>query len=183
MESSATLKVAPVHFDGQVMQIYHLAFLIAFAAAPAAAADQKLVLSPLQIQQMQMRTFEAPYEVVFPSVVSVLQDSGFRLEAADKVSGFVSGTASTPAKSSWGSYKKQTPVASVFIEKISEKSASVRINFVTVKEKNNGYGGVRRDELPVMDIAVYSDAFEKISQAIFVRQSIRSSTQSQTIPQ
>lgn len=148
------------------------ALLLALSANPSTARDKLPAMTALQVQQMQVREFEAPYDVVFASVVSVLQDSGYRIENADKYSGFVGATASSKTRTAFFARKKQTPIVSAFIEPVGKKGCRVRINFVTVKESNYGLGDFKKDELPVLDAAVYSEAFEKISQAVFLRMSI-----------
>ena len=48
----------------------------------------------------------------------------------------------------------------------------VRLNFVMTKVSVSGFGG-GEDEEPILDPAIYQEAFEKIEQAVFVRQSMR----------
>lgn len=142
-------------------------------ASPAALAKKQPELSPLAIQQMQTRDFEFDKSIVFSSVMTVLQDSGYRIGSADKETGLITGTASTSGKTTWMPFvgfgrSKKTPVVSAFIEEIGPKFTKVRLNFVMTKASSNGFGS-NQDEEPILDQSVYQQAFEKVDQAIFVR--------------
>ncbi|MES1985346.1 MAG: hypothetical protein V4461_10365 [Pseudomonadota bacterium] len=132
-------------------------------------------MSPLQVQELQSRTVETTKTIAFSAVMSVLQDSGYRIGSADRDTGLITGVASTNTKMTWmpfigfGSSKK-TPVVSAFIEDISPTSTKIRLNFVMTKNRNNSIG-MGQDEEPILDATVYRDAFEKVDQAIFIRTS------------
>jgi len=157
-----------------------LAVTLAFGVSDVEAKDKKP--SGLELQQIQSRDFDANYDTVFPSVVTVLQDAGYRIQSADKNSGLVTGVASTKSKLSYGltgwGKKKKTPVVSAFIEARGKSAARVRLSFVMAKTKSSQYGMNSADEDPILDAMIYQDAFEKISQAIFVRTSMDGPTSS-----
>ena len=140
----------------------------------AIAKDSKM--TALQIQQMQVKDVEVNKSIAFSSVMSVLQDSGYRIGSADKETGLITGIASTNTKTTWLPFvgfgaSKKTPVVSAFIEEIGPQYTKIRLSFVMTKLSANGLGG-GADEKPILDPQVYQDAFEKIEQAIFVRQSM-----------
>ena len=88
----------------------------------------------------------------------------------------ITGIASTNTKTTWLPFvgfgaSKKTPVVSAFIEEIGPQYTKIRLSFVMTKLSANGLGG-GADEKPILDPQVYQDAFEKIEQAIFVRQSM-----------
>lgn len=159
------------------MKFHRVAFLAAAGAALApipAVAKDKNALTGLALQQIQARDFETTAEVLFPSVVSVLQDAGYRISEADKASGFVSGVGSAEQKLTfnwfWGFGKKKTvPVVSAFIEQRGPNISRLRLNFVMSKSKSREN---MSDETPISDPAVYKDAFEKIEKEVFVRQAM-----------
>jgi hypothetical protein len=137
----------------------------------------------LALQQIQSRDYDANYDTVFPSVITVLQDAGYRIQSADKNSGLITGTASTKSGMRWGlvggwGKSKKTPVVSAFIEPRGPAMARVRLSFVMAKTKSTMYGMNSSDESPITDPAVYQEAFEKIEQAIFVRTSMDAPTPS-----
>lgn len=147
---------------------------LALSASGVAAKDKKP--TGLELQQIQSRDFDATYDSLFPSVVTVLQDAGYRIQSADKNSGLITGVASTKSKLSYGltgwGKKKKTPVVSAFVESRGASVSRVRLSFVMAKTKSSLYGMNSADEDPILDPAVYQDAFEKISQALFVRTSM-----------
>ena len=141
-----------------------------------ASAKKNPPISSLALQQIQARDYEAPKSVTFPSLMTVLQDSGYRIESADKDTGLITGVASTTSKTTynffWGlGKKKRTPVVSAFVEDRGLGSR-VRLNFVLATTKSRIYGVNSSDEEPITDPAPYRDAFERIEKEIFVRQAM-----------
>jgi len=148
----------------------------ALLACGPAQAKKPPEISGLALQQIQSRDFEVTKEISFPAVMTVLQDSGYRIGDADKDTGLITGTASTKSTTTynifWGlGKKKRTPVVSAFIEDRG-RGSRVRLNFVLSTAKNRIYGQASSDEEPINDPAIYRDAFEKIEKEIFVRQAL-----------
>lgn len=144
------------------------------AAAPLAVAAKDKQPSGLELQQLQTKEYENPYDTVFPAVVTVLQDAGYRISGADKQSGLITGTASTKSHMNWMPFigfgrSKKTPVVSAFVEPRGAKMSRVRLSFVMAKTKNMAYGMQTSDEEPITDAVVYQEAFEKLGKEIFVR--------------
>ena len=131
-------------------------------------------LTPIEIRNIQSRRFEADYNIVFRSVVSVFQDLGYTIKSADISTGFVQadGAAdSNEALKFWtGMTSTNQTKASGFIEKIGNKS-SARLSFVASVESSTAYGADSRKEQPILDAQIYQNAFERIENAIFVRTS------------
>jgi hypothetical protein len=141
--------------------------------ATGAPAKKPPQVSGLELQQIQSHSFEASKNVVFASVVTVLQDSGFRIGSADKETGLLTAIGTSERHMTWvpfvgfGSSKKN-PVVTAFIEERGQ-GTRVRLNFVMAKIKNNQYAA-NSDEEAILDPAVYKDAFEKIDKEVFIRQ-------------
>lgn len=155
------------------------ACLLVITPAPA-LAKKKPALSGLALQQLQARDYEADTGTVFASAMTILQDSGYRILAADKDTGLITATASTQSKTTWLPFvgfgrSKKTPVVSVFVEERGP-ATRVRMNFVLSKAKTMGYGINSTDEEPITDVAIYKDAFERLEKELFVRQSLRQAT-------
>lgn len=153
------------------------ALALASIATPALAKDKAPALSGLELQQIQARDFESKADVVFPAVISVLQDSGYMIQSADKATGLITAQASTKSATTynifWGfGKKKKTPVVSAFIEQRGPSTTRVRLNFVLAEHKSRVYGVSSSDEEMITDPAVYQGAFEKIDHEIFVRQAV-----------
>lgn len=162
------------------MRKVHLALatglLIAASTSPAVAKDKPL--TGLALQQIQARDFEASVDLLFPAIVTVLQDSGYRITEADRASGFISGIGSVEQKMTynilWGlGKKKRVPMVSVFVEQRGPNIARARLNFVMSEGKSRD---AFTDEKPVADPAVYKDAFERIEKELFVRLAMNAQT-------
>ena len=150
-----------------------LALIAVVALSNPAFAKKPPEISALALQQMQSRDYETLKSISFPAVITILQDSGYRIQAADKDTGIITASASTKSKMTWAPFvgfgrSKKTPVVSAFIEDRGSGSR-VRLNFILAKTKNGAYGSGWSDEEPILDAAVYRDAFERIDREIFTR--------------
>ena len=154
--------------------LWYGAALSCCVSAPSAYAKKAPALSGLELQQIQSRDIEGSKDLVFGAVMSVLQDAGYRIQAADKDTGLITGLGSSSGKMTYNLWtgfgkSKKTPIVSAFIEQTSPAITRVRINFVMGKIKSTLYGSQPQDEEPILDAATYKDAFEKIDQAVFLR--------------
>lgn len=146
---------------------------VTLSVAPAFAKGPPPVTG-LALQQIQAKDLETTTDILFPAVVSVLQDAGYHITAADKPTGFVTGVGSAEQKATYNIWygfgkKKEVPMVSAFIEQRGPGLARVRLNFVLSKAKSrNSF----TDEKPLTDPAIYKDAFEKIEKEVFVRQAM-----------
>jgi hypothetical protein len=159
--------------------IVALAMAGACLDASVVLAKKPVVMSSLELQQLQGRDIEASKDQVFGAVMSVLQDSGYRIQAADKDTGLITGIASTKGKMSYSLWtgfgkSKKTPIVSAFIEQTSPSTTHVRLSFVMGKVKSTVYGSGAQDEEPIYDVSVYQTAFEQINQTVFIRQTMKS---------
>src|SRR5262245_30329850 len=157
-----------------------LGISLAISITTPVLAKKQPEVSGLALQQIQSRDYEAPKEVTFPAVMTILQDSGYRIEAADKDTGLITGVASTKGVTTynifWGfGKKKRTPTVSAFIENRGAGSR-IRLNFVLSTTKSRIYGVGSSDEEPITDPAAYRDAFERIDKEVFVRQAMNAPT-------
>jgi hypothetical protein len=167
--------------EAYIMRILGIVMIVALslglANSDVNAKDKKMEMTALQMQAMQTRDIDGQYKVVFASVISILQDAGYRIDDADRESGLITGVGSSKGKLSYNLFtgfgkSKKSPMVSAFIEEINGEITRVRLNFVMATLKSNAYGSQPQDEEPILDAAVYADAFEKINQAVFVRQSM-----------
>ncbi|MDA8929637.1 hypothetical protein N9I79_05720 [Gammaproteobacteria bacterium] len=144
-------------------------FLFSCASTPPAPA-----LTPAEIQSIQTRQYDESKDIVFASVVSVFQDLGYQIAAADLATGIItsqSAAANDAAYAFWTGVAKNTQTkATAFVETIGT-TTSVRLNFVTSTNESFGYGQQRKNEQPVTDSQIYQNAFEKVENAIFMRSS------------
>jgi len=146
--------------------------ILATLALSGCFSKSKPTMTPLEIQSLQSREFEATKEVVFPSVVSVFQDIGYTITNADLETGLISAESSSDssfATKFWFGFTKVSQTrATAFVEKIGKKTRA-RLNFVEIKKTSSGWGQSDRQDTPLLDAKLYQNAFEKIESAIFVR--------------
>ena len=148
-----------------------LPFLLIFTAG-CETTKPTVNLTPLEMQSMQSRSYDSKKEIVFPSVMSVFQDLGYSINSADVNTGLI--TAESTADSDkvlkfWlGITKVSQTKANAFIEEIGSET-KVRINFVVTKKKSFGYGQTDRQDAQILTPQPYQNAFEKIENAIFLR--------------
>lgn len=131
-------------------------------------------LSPMALQELQTREFETTKPTAFAAVLSVLQDAGYIIDSADLESGFITGSSPTDSDTTynlfWGFGKKKASTkVTAFVEQISDAYSKIRLNFVAIEEKSQGYGVGSREDTPIEDAQIYQNVFEEISKAIFVR--------------
>lgn len=147
-------------------------FLSLFLTLSACQMEPEINLTPLEIQSMQSRAYDKPKDVVFPSVMSVLQDLGYSIKTADINTGLI--TAESTAKSNlamkvWlGVAEVTQTTADAFIEEVQGKT-KVRLNFINVVKQSSSWGQNDREDKQVLDPVPYQNAFEKVENAIFVR--------------
>ncbi len=130
-------------------------------------------MTPLEIQSLQTREYESPKKIVFASVMSVFQDLGYTIKGVDLVTGFIN--AESAAQNATGGLEffagilsiEQT-AATAFMEEIGDRTR-VRLNFVIKRQSSGAYGQSSRRDTPIVDVQVYTNAFERIQNAIFIR--------------
>ena len=136
------------------------------------AFNPPVQLTPLEIQNMQSRSYDATKKVVFASVVSVFQDLGYTINSANFDTGFIAAesaaTSDFSSKFVLGISEVKQTKATAFIEEFKGKSR-VRLNFVTSNRSSYEGGQTDRQDRPILNSQVYTNAFEKIANSIFIR--------------
>lgn len=161
---------------------------VGLTLAGCVVQQQKPPMTPLEIQSIQTREFESPKKIVFASVVSVFQDLGYTIKNADLNTGFINAESAAqntsidpgaeifidvlggvlggePVRTS---QTVEQTVATAFIEEIKDM-ARVRLNFVTTRQSSSAQGQNTRRDTPILDVHIYTNAFERIENAIFIR--------------
>ncbi len=147
---------------------------LAGCAAPSHVAQK----TSLEIQAVQAKSFEADKGVAFKSVLSVMQDLGYVVSLASLETGFITAESPTKRDTSGGAVFAQImsgvrtegkTVVTASVEEFSNTSTRVRLNFVNKQFRSSQMGQTASDDAPIQDPKVYENAFEKISEAIFIR--------------
>ena len=148
--------------------------LIVLTFAGCAVTPPPKEKTSLEIQAIQAKTFEADKKVAFNSVLSVLQDLGYIVASASMETGFI--TAESAVKNDTGfldamaKVRRESRVAvTASVEEMKANSSKVRLNFVNRQKRSAVNGQQANDDTPLQDPKVYDNAFEKISEAIFIR--------------
>ena len=148
--------------------------LAALAISGPALAKKKPELTSMELQALQSHEYETSKEVLFASVVSVFQDLGYQLENADMPSGFITASSATKNKTSFMDVlAKQTSSgntrATAFVEGMPNGMARVRLNFLNSKLSSSMWGHQDKQDKAVLDPQTYKVAWDKIDEALFVR--------------
>lgn len=161
------------------------AALAATIMAGPADARKAPQLTPLELQALQSREYDAPKEQVFSSVVSVFQDLGYQISSADSATGFIS--AGSASKNKTGFFEALGGVRSsggsrvtAFVETMPSGLTRARLNFMNTKNSSSIYGSSSSKDTPVLDPKTYQIAFEHIEEALFERGALTKSPPTQT---
>lgn len=136
-----------------------------------AGAGEPVALSAGELRQLQTRDFATTKGAAFASAMTVLLDSGYRVQSADLESGLITATASSTARlrldTTGLSRANQTPVASVYVEERGGGTARVRIVFSLGTSATGplAAGGERA----VLDRTVYEAFFSGLADEIELR--------------
>lgn len=146
--------------------------MVGCATAPPAE------MTSLEIQAFQKQDFDASKKIVFASVLSVFQDLGYIIDSADIETGFI--TAASASVNKTGFWEAMGGVSSsgktrvtAFVEEMQPEYVSVRLNFVDTRTNSTAYGSESNQDTPIIDPEPYKIAFDKIGDAVFVRQGTR----------
>lgn len=154
-----------------------LAAAFTFGSTSALAKKKPPQLTPMELQALQQKEFETSKETLFASVMSVFQDLGYTIDSADLPTGFITASSVTTNKSNFGEAlfgitASGNTRATAFVEKMSNGMARVRLNFQNTRTMSGAYGQTSRQDVPVLDPATYRAAWEKIDEALFVRNAV-----------
>lgn len=146
---------------------------IALVNSPAESKKQP-ELTPMQLQALQSREYQTTKDQVFSSVMSVFQDLGYQISAADMGSGFI--TAGSANKNKTGFWEAMGGISSsgstratAFVETMPSGLTRARLNFLNTKNSSSSYGRSSANDKPVLDPRTYQIAFERVEQALFER--------------
>ncbi|MGY6552130.1 MAG: hypothetical protein ACXIT4_09600 [Erythrobacter sp.] len=130
-------------------------------------------LTPLELQAIQSREFEVSRETAFNAVMTVFQDLGYILQTADLPSGFITASSPTRNKTNFvelldgANASGDTAVTATFLP-LPNGLTRVRLNFVNRRTISSPQGQSSREDRPVLDPAIYQNAWEKIDEALFM---------------
>ncbi|MGY6636284.1 MAG: hypothetical protein ACXIUO_04035 [Erythrobacter sp.] len=130
-------------------------------------------MTPLELQSIQSREFEAPRDTSFKAVMSVLQDLGYILQSADLPSGFISAVSPTRDRTGLlelfdgSTVSANTAVTATFMS-MPSGTTRIRLNFVERRSISGEAGQTTQRDRPVLDPDVYQNAWEKVDETLFM---------------
>ena len=135
-------------------------------------------LDPLALQQMQTQEFETSKKILLAATISVFQDTGFTIDTGDYETGLI--TAKSPTSFNKESrYSEQglgfsmSERATAFVEETRLNYAKVRLNYIQTSRFNTGLGEGAPMDSPNEDPAYYEKVFNKIREAVFLREAYK----------
>ena len=150
------------------------AFVGAALVSLPAEAKKAPELTPMELQSLQSREYRTSKDQVFSSVVTVFQDLGYQISAADMASGFI--TAGSANKNKTGFFEAMAGMSSsgssrvtAFIEQMPSGLTRARLNFMSTKNSSSIYGRSSSKDRSILDPKTYQVAFERVEQALFER--------------
>jgi hypothetical protein len=129
-------------------------------------------LAPLELQALQSKEFETTKENLFSAVMTVVQDTGYQVQSADLQTGFITAVSAVQQKTGFiealaGVQSQANTKMTAYLQALPNGMARVRLNFMFSKSMSSKYGQ-STNEKPVLDAAVYRNAWDKIDEALFV---------------
>jgi len=146
---------------------------MALLSGGAAEAKKKPTMTPMELQSIQSKEFEVKKDDLFSAVMTVTQDLGYQVESADLQTGFITAASATENKTGFfeafaGMSSSGNTRMTAYIQQMPNKMSKVRLNFLNSKNSSTAYGRSSSQDKPILDPAVYNNAWEKIDEAIFV---------------
>jgi len=149
----------------------------------SSCATQMITKSPAEVKMMTTKQFESEQDLVFKSVISLLQSESYIVDRADKETGLINASKRIENKNAnmqralWGVSKDaNTSKAMFYIEGINDALTEVKITLYEGAESTrNGYWGqVNKDtkEQMIYEPQVYQAWFQSLQAEIERRKAL-----------
>lgn len=141
-----------------------LTLFLNFSCAPTK------VVTPNEIKMMTTKQYDANYDMVFKSVMSLLQSEQFVIESTDMESGLVIAT-----KNIYKKKQASLTKSSIIIDKLNENLTEVKITVYSGQQKirSSGYSDrTRKVENMIEDPEYYNRWFNNLSAEIERRKAL-----------
>lgn len=159
---------------------YLLVFILLLCAS---CATKMITKSPAEVRMMTTKQFEVDKELVFKSVISLLQSESYIIDQADAETGLINANKRIENKNAaaqrfWVGVSKDanTSRAMFYVEDINNQLSEVKITLYEGAETSrNGYWGtVNKDnkEQMIYDATVYQNWFQSLQAEIERRKAL-----------
>lgn len=122
---------------------------------------------PNEIKMMTTKQYDEKYDVVFKSVMSLLQSEQFAIESADMESGLVIAT-----KNIFNKRKASLTKSVIIIDKLNDELTETKITVYSGSEKTRDTGKKVREENMIQDPAYYKKWFNNLTAEIARRKAL-----------
>lgn len=144
---------------------------------------QKPSLSPQEVMIMTTRQFNYDYELVFRSIISLLQSEGFIIEKVEKEVGLVHGykriqNDKANTQRFWLGYSEDAKLVKqmYYIEPLNANSTEVRLSIYAGSEvtqvRSIGANNKEKYETMIYDSHIYAEWFVRLREEMERRESI-----------
>ena len=145
--------------------------------------SSKPALSPAEIKMMTTKQFEADYNLVFSSAISLLQSEGFLVSNTDKESGLITASKQIDNKNAdWqmvllgSATEASTAQASFFIQPLNDNLTEVKFTLYEgkISSSYNQYSGrnTKSNNSMVEDATIYANWFNNLRSEIERRKAL-----------
>lgn len=159
--------------------LYLLGVVLFFSSC----ATQMVTKSPTEVKMMTTKQFESDHDLIFKSVISLLQSESYIVDRADKETGLINGSKRIENKNAamqrflvGTSKDANTSKVMIYIEAINKEVCEVKITLYEGAEtSSNGYWGtVNKDvkEKMIYEPQVYSEWFNSLQAEIERRKAL-----------
>lgn len=145
------------------------AISVALLLAGCMPQNYKPTKTSLELQAFQAKEFDTNKKIAFASTLSVFQDLGYTITSTDIETGYIASKSPTQHTMGLGKIIMKDTKATAFVEELRPGKTKIRLSFVNTEEWSGSYGGKLVQDNPIEDPAVYTNAFTKIQEAIFIR--------------
>lgn len=138
-----------------LLSLLCLILFVNFSCGPT-----RVVSTPNEVKMMTTKQYDAKYDMVFKSVMSLLQSEQFAIESTDMESGLIVATKNIYEKKN-ASLTKSV----IIVDKLNEDLTEVKTTVYSGQEKirNNGYSDRKRKiENMIQDPAYYKRWFDNL---------------------
>lgn len=160
-----------------------LLMLLCAVTVLSSCATRMVTKSPAEVKMMTTKQFDSEKDLVFKSVISLLQSESYIVERADNETGLINASKRIENKNAnlqralWGSSKDaNTSKAMFYIENINEDITEVKITlYEGAESSSSGYwGNVNKDtkEQMIYDAQVYQNWFQSLQAEIERRKAL-----------
>lgn len=148
-------------------------FLLPLLLILISCGTSKPALSPTEIKMMTTKQFEADYNLVFSSTISLLQSEGFLINNADKESGLITANKQIDNKNAdlqmfllGSAQEASTAQASFFIQPLNDNLTEVKFTLYegSIASTLNQYSGksTTSKNSMVEDPTIYANWFNNL---------------------